>query len=41
LFYLILKELGYSDEDVRRIMVLSPEGLRSIRSRTKPAKQEK
>ena len=41
MFYLILKELGYSDEDVRRIMVLSPEGLRSIRSRTKPAKQEK
>ena len=36
LFYLILKEMGKSDEEVRRIMALSPEGLRSLRSRTKP-----
>jgi uncharacterized protein YoxC len=36
LFYLILKDMGKSDEEVRRIMVLSQEGLRSIRSRTKP-----
>ena len=36
LFYLILKEMGKSDEEVRRILGLSAEGLRSIRSRTKP-----
>ena len=36
LFYLILKDMGKSDDEVRRIMTLSPEGLRSIRSRTKP-----
>ena len=36
LFYLILKDMGKSDDEVRRIMALSPEGLRSIRSRTKP-----
>lgn len=36
MFYLILKEMGKSDEEIKRIMVLSPEGLRSIRSRTKP-----
>ena len=36
LFYLILKDMGKSDDEVRRIMVLSPEGLRSLRSRTKP-----
>lgn len=39
LFYLILKEMGKSDEEVRRIMGLSPEGLRSLRSRTKPVDQ--
>ena len=36
LFYLILKDMGKSDEEVKRIMVLSPEGLRSLRNRTKP-----
>lgn len=36
LFYLILKDMGKSDEEVKRIMVLSQEGLRSLRSRTKP-----
>ena len=36
LFYLILKDMGKSDDEVRRIMALSPEGLRSIRNRTKP-----
>ncbi len=40
MFYLILKEMGYSDEEVRRIMGLSPEGLRSLRSRTKPTIKE-
>lgn len=40
MFYLILKEMGYSDEEVRRIVGLSPEGLRSIRKRTKPIDQE-
>jgi tetratricopeptide (TPR) repeat protein len=40
MFYLILKEMGKSDEEVKRIMVLSPEGLRSIRSRTKPLSGE-
>lgn len=36
LFYLILKDMGKSDDEVRRIMALSPEGLRSIRNRTRP-----
>lgn len=36
MFYLILKDMGKSDEEVKRIMVLSQEGLRSMRSRTKP-----
>lgn len=36
LFYLILKDMGKSDEEVRRIMGLSAEGLRSLRNRTKP-----
>ena len=36
LFYLILKDMGKSDKEIKRIMVLSPEGLRSIRNRTKP-----
>lgn len=40
LFYLILKEMGKSDEEVKRIMILSPEGLRSIRSRTRPLSEE-
>ena len=40
MFYLILKEMGKSDEEVKRIMVLSPEGLRTIRSRTKPLSGE-
>lgn len=40
MFYLILKEMGKSDEEIKRIMVLSPEGLRTIRSRTKPLSQE-
>lgn len=40
MFYLILKEMGKNDEEIKRIMVLSPEGLRSIRSRTKPLSGE-
>lgn len=40
LFYLILKDMGKSDDEVRRIMALSPEGLRSLRSRTKPLSME-
>lgn len=40
LFYLILKDMGKSDDEVRRIMALSPEGLRSLRSRTKPLSSE-
>lgn len=40
MFYLILKEMGKSDEEIKRIMVLSPEGLRTIRSRTKPLSGE-
>ncbi len=40
LFYLILKDMGKSDDEVRRIMALSPEGLRSLRSRTKPQSME-
>ena len=36
LFYLILKEIFKNDEKIREIMALSPEGLRSLRSRTKP-----
>jgi DNA-binding CsgD family transcriptional regulator len=36
LFYLILKEIGKTDKEIMRIMALSPEGLRSLRSRTKP-----
>ena len=38
LFYLILKEMGKTDEEVRHILGLSAEGLRSLRSRTKPLK---
>lgn len=40
MFYLILKDMGKSDEEVKRILVLSQEGLRSIRNRTKPIKPE-
>ena len=36
LVYLILKELGKSDKQIRKIMVLSQEGLRTMRNRTKP-----
>lgn len=36
MFYLILKEMGKTDEDIRSIMALSQEGLRTIRNRTKP-----
>lgn len=36
MFYLILKDMGKNDSEIRRIMALSPEGLRSLRSRTKP-----
>lgn len=36
MFYLILKEMGKDDEEIKRIMALSPEGLRSLRNRTKP-----
>lgn len=36
MFYLILKEMGKTDEEIRAIMALSQEGLRTIRSRTKP-----
>ena len=36
MFYLILKEMGKDDEEIKRIMVLSAEGLRSLRNRTKP-----
>lgn len=36
MFYLILKDMGKSDDEIRRIMALSPEGLRSLRNRTKP-----
>ena len=36
MFYLILKEIGKDDEEIKRIMVLSAEGLRSLRNRTKP-----
>ena len=40
LFYLILKDMGKSDDEIRRIMHISPEGLRSLRSRTKPKEKE-
>lgn len=36
MFYLILKDMGRDDGEIRRIMALSPEGLRSLRNRTKP-----
>ena len=36
MFYLILKDMGMKDDEIRRIMVLSPEGLRTLRHRTKP-----
>lgn len=36
MFYLIMKEMYKDDEKVRRILGISPEGLRTLRSRTKP-----
>lgn len=39
MFYLILKEMGKDDKEIMRIMGISPEGLRSLRSRTKPVDQ--
>ena len=39
MLYLILKEMGKDDKEVMRIMGLSPEGLRSIRMRTKPVNE--
>ena len=36
MFYLILKEMFKDDKEVMRILGISPEGLRSLRSRTKP-----
>lgn len=36
MFYLILKEMIKDDKEVMRILGISPEGLRSLRSRTKP-----
>lgn len=36
LFYLILKEMGKTEDEIRAIMALSPEGLRTIKHRTKP-----
>ena len=40
MFYLILKQMGKTDDEVRRIMALSPEGLRTLRSRTKPIEDD-
>ena len=40
MFYLILKQMGKTDEEVKRIMALSPEGLRTLRSRTKPIEDD-
>ena len=39
MFYLILKEIGKDDKEIMRIMGISPEGLRTLRSRTKPLNQ--
>ena len=36
MFYLILKEMFKEDKEIMRILGISPEGLRSLRSRTKP-----
>lgn len=36
MFYLILKEIFKDDKEVMRILGISPEGLRSLRNRTKP-----
>lgn len=36
MFYLILKEIGKSDDEIRSILSISQEGLRSLRYRTKP-----
>ena len=40
MLYLILKEMGKDDKEVMRIMGLSPEGLRSIRMRTRPIQEK-
>ena len=40
LFYLILKDMGKSDEEIKHIMAISSEGLRSLRSRTKPIEED-
>ena len=40
MFYLILKQMGKTDDEVKRIMALSPEGLRTLRSRTKPIEDD-
>lgn len=39
MFYLILKDMGKSDDEVRRILGLSLEGLRSLRNRTRPIEE--
>lgn len=36
LFYVVLVELGKTDEEIRQIMSISPETLRTLRFRTKP-----
>ncbi len=36
MFYLILKEIGKNDDEIRSILGISQEGLRSLRYRTKP-----
>jgi hypothetical protein len=36
LFFLILNEMGKTEDEIRAIMALSPEGLRTIKHRTKP-----
>lgn len=41
LSFLLLYEMGKNDDDIRRIMALSPEGLRSIRYRVKHDKGKK
>lgn len=41
LTFLLLYEMGKNDEDIRRIMALSPEGLRSMRFRVKHNKDKK
>lgn len=40
LFYLILNEMGKSEDEIRAIMALSPEGFRTIKHRTKPVNSD-